>query len=119
MAHYAEVLDGTVQRVVVVSNDVTTVDGVESEQAGIDLLDEIMPTGGAWVQTSYSGSIRHNYAGIGDTWDADAGAFYGPQPYGSWTLDDGYVWQPPTPMPDGGSIYRWNEATTSWVEIGD
>jgi len=115
MAHYAEVIDGLVQRVVVVSNDVTVTDGVESEQAGIDLLDEIMPTDGAWVQTSYNGSIRHNYAGIGDTWDSDAGAFYSPQPYGSWSLDDDYRWQPPIPMPDDGTLYNWDEDTTTWV----
>jgi hypothetical protein len=44
-------------------------------------------------------------------------AFYAPQPYGSWALDENYVWQPPTPMPDDGPLYEWDEPTTSWVEI--
>jgi len=117
MAHYAEVIDGTVARVVVVSNDVTTVDGVEDEQRGIDHLDAILPTVGAWVQTSYNGSQRYNYAGKGGIWDEAAGAFYAANPFPSWTLDENYVWQPPTPHPDDGLFYKWDEATTSWVEI--
>ena len=114
MAHYAEVIDGIVHRVVVVSNDVTYVDGVEDGQRGIDLLDGILPTGGEWVQTSYNGTIRHNYAGIGHTWDGTG--FAEPQPYGSWTLDENYVWQPPTPIPDDGTNYTWDEASASWVQ---
>jgi len=114
VAHYAEVIDGTVRRVVVVSNEVTTVDGVEDEQLGIDLLDEIMPSTGSWVQTSYNASIRFNYAGIGYTWDG--AGFAAPQPYPSWTLDAGYQWQPPTPMPDDGTGYLWDEDSQTWGE---
>ena len=114
MAHYAEVSDGTVLRVLVVSNGVTTIDGVEDEQRGIIHLDSILPTDGAWVQTSYNGTIRHNYAGIGHTWDGTG--FAAPQPYGSWSLDGNYMWEPPTPMPDDGNLYLWDEETTSWVE---
>jgi len=113
MAHYAEVIDGIVARVVVVSNDVTTIDGVEDEQRGIDLLNGIMPTAGAWVQTSYNGSIRFNYAGIGNTWDGTG--FAAPQVFASWTLDGDYRWQPPTPMPDDGSVYTWDEDSAAWV----
>jgi hypothetical protein len=43
--------------------------------------------GGTWVQTSYSGSIRKNFAGIGYTYDADRDAFIPPKPYESWTLN--------------------------------
>jgi hypothetical protein len=112
MAHYAEVQDGTVLRVVAVHNDVTTVDGVEDEQRGIDHLDSILPTSGAWVQTSYNATIRHNYAGIGYSWDGTG--FAAPQPYPSWTLDDDYQWQPPVARPGGD--YRWDEETLAWVE---
>ena len=114
MAHYAEVLDGTVLRVLVVSNGVTTIDGVEDGQRGIDHLDAILPTDGSWVQTSYNGNRRHNYAGIGYSWDGTG--FAAPDPYPSWTLDATYQWQPPTPMPDDGKVYEWDEDTTSWVE---
>ena len=62
--------------------------------------------------------VRYNYASIGDTYDADNDAFYTPQPYPSWALDAGFTWQPPTPLPDDGNPYFWDEATTSWVEVG-
>jgi hypothetical protein len=39
------------------------------------------------------------YAGIGYTYDAVNDVFIAPQPYGSWTLDENFDWQPPTPMP--------------------
>jgi hypothetical protein len=115
MAHYAEVLDGIVLRVLVVSNGVTTIDGVEDEQRGIDHLDAILPTDGSWVQTSYNGNQRHNYAGVGYSWDGTG--FATPEPYPSWTLDAAYQWQPPTPMPDDGEFYLWDEDTVSWVEV--
>ncbi len=117
MAHYAEILDGTVARVVVVSNAVTKIDGVEVEQLGADFLNTLLPTDGAWVQTSYNGSIRHNMAGRGGTWDGIG--FARAQPYPSWTLDADYQWQPPTlyPDPDDLAAYYWDEDTTSWVEV--
>ena len=136
MAHYAEVLHGTVQRVVVVSNDVITVGGVEDEQRGVDHLDAILPTTGAWVQTSYSGSFRYNFASIGSTYDSEVAAFIGLQPHPSWALDDRYEWMPPVPYPfdpkndptaistrmgvDGVGnpiAFDWDENTTSWVEV--
>jgi len=116
MAHYAEISGGTVTRVLVVSNEVTTGSGEESEQAGIDFLEAILPGSGPWLQTSYNGTIRHNFAGPGYTWDADADAFYAPEPFPSWTLDASYQWQPPTPYPDDGDTYTWDEASTSWVQ---
>lgn len=114
MAHYAEVDAGTVRRVVVVSNEVTTIDGVEDEQRGVDHLDSLLPTSGAWVQTSYNATIRHNYAGPGYTWDGNG--FAAPQPFPSWTIDADYQWQPPTPYPADGNVYTWDEDTTSWVQ---
>ena len=115
MAHYAEVIDGTVTRVIVVHNDVTTIDGVEDEQRGIDFLNGLLPESGTWVQTSYNRTFRHNYAGPGHIWDGTG--FAAPQPYGSWSLDGDYRWQPPTPYPDDGKVYVWDEDTTSWVEV--
>lgn len=53
-----------------------------------------------------------NPAGIG--WQYDGTGFIPPQPFPSWTLSD-YAWHPPTPMPDDGQEYVWDEASTSWV----
>ena len=116
MAHYAEIdATNTVARVLVVSNDVTTIAGVEDEQRGVDFLNDLFPDSGSWVQTSYNRTIRHNYAGPGYIWDGPG--FAPPQPYPSWTLGDDYLWQAPTPVPDDGKPYDWDEVTTSWVEV--
>lgn len=116
MAHYAEIdATNTVVRVLVVSNDVTTIDGVEDEQKGIDFLNDLFPDSGTWVQTSYNRTIRRHYAGIGFSWDGTG--FAAPRPYPSWALDDDYCWQPPTPYPNDGNDYDWDEPTTSWVEM--
>tara|TARA_B110000977_G_scaffold96014_1_gene126665 strand:+ start:384 stop:722 length:339 start_codon:yes stop_codon:yes gene_type:complete len=111
MSHFAKVVNGSVTEVIV------------AEQDFIDNHCE-----GTWVQTSYntySGvhllgntPLRKNYAGIGDTYDAERDAFYSPQPYASWTLDEETcLWEAPTAYPDDGKIYNWDEDTTSWVEV--
>ena len=62
---------------------------------------------------------RKNYAGIGFTYDATRDAFIPPNLYASWTLNEtSCIWEPPTPYPTGtDKFYRWNEPTTSWVEV--
>jgi hypothetical protein len=61
--------------------------------------------------------FRGNYAGIGYTYSQDLDAFIPPSPYASWTLNANIQWQPPTPMPNDGKGYSWNEETQSWVEV--
>jgi hypothetical protein len=118
MAHFAEIdEDNTVVTVTIVHNDVITLDGVEDEQRGIDFLKDLYPDSGTWVQTSYNHNTRVRYAGIGYTYDSALDAFLLPQPYPSWSLDENYVWQSPTPYPDDGGEYDWDEDTTSWVEV--
>jgi hypothetical protein len=121
MAHFAELDEtNTVVQVTVVHNDVTTVDGVEDEQRGIDFLNDLFPDSGTWVQTSYHGNQRHRYAGIGFIYDAGSDAFLVPQPFPSWTLDENTNWQSPVPYPGvvgEAPFYVWDEDTTSWVEI--
>jgi hypothetical protein len=110
MAHFAKVVDGIVEQVIVAD----TKEWCESA------------LGGEWVQTSYNtqgnvhllgGTPLHkNYAGIGYSWDGEG--FAPPQPYPSWSLDlFSYQWQAPVAMPEDGKRYNWDEATTSWVEV--
>ena len=67
-------------------------------------------------RTSYNGSIRKNYAGIGYTYDTGRDAFIAPQPYPSWTLDEATCrWQAPVPIPSEGGPWTWDEETLSWV----
>jgi len=66
-------------------------------------------------RTSYNNNIRKQYAGIGYKYDADADVFITPQPYSSWSLDENFDWQPPTPRPEDG-VWYWDEPSLSWVE---
>jgi len=117
MAHFAQLENNVVTQVIVVANqDILDENGQESEQKGIDFCSNLL--GGTWKQTSYNGNIRKNYAGIGYTYDEGRDAFIPPKPFNSWTLNEETAqWEAPTPYPDDGKRYSWDEATTSWVEI--
>jgi hypothetical protein len=120
MAHFAEIDQfGKVKRVIVVGNaDTSDASGVEKEHIGAAFCERLF--GGTWKQTSYNANFRKNYAGIGYSYDADIDAFVPPQPYPSWTLNAATAqWQAPTPMPQDGKRYTWNETTTSWNESPD
>jgi hypothetical protein len=114
MAHYAKVCDGKVLRVIVADEDY------------INSFVDTEP--GNWIQTSYNTRggvhvlggtpLRKNYAGIGYTYDSGRDAFISPKPFASWTLDDNFDWQPPTPQPVEG-FWSWNEETLSWIERGE
>jgi hypothetical protein len=107
MAHFARIENNLVTEVLVVSN--------ELEHRGADFLANDLALGGIWIQTSYNNNIRKQFAGIGFSYDPVADVFIAPQPYPSWSLDENYDWQPPTPRPEGMDWY-WDEATLSWVE---
>ena len=115
MAHFAKLNeDNTVVAVHVVNNEVITVDGAESEQAGIDFLTELHGHT-LWKQTSYNGSFRKNYAGIGYQYDQTRDAFIPPKPFNSWILnEDTCRWEAPVAMPQDDNRYAWNESTLSW-----
>jgi hypothetical protein len=67
-------------------------------------------------RTSYNGNTRKQYAGIGYSYNPVADVFIAPQPYPSWSLDEKYDWQPPTPRPEGIGWY-WDEDTLIWIEV--
>ena len=120
MSHFAKVVDGTVTQVIV------------AEQEFFETFVDTSP--GEWIQTSYNTRggvhygqdgepdegvpLRKNYAGIGFTYDRVRDAFIPPKPYASWTLNESScLWFAPTPCPDDGKHYRWDEETTAWVEV--
>ena len=107
MAHFAEILDSVVQRVIVVHDN--------EEANGAQFCHDLF--GGEWLQTSYNGTIRKQFAGIGYTYDDVRDEFVAPQPFESWTLDENNDWQPPTPKPSSGGRYRWSEEDLEWVAI--
>jgi hypothetical protein len=120
MAHFAKLDENNnVIGVHVVNNEVITIDNVESEQAGINFLTELHGHT-LWKQTSYNKTFHKNYAGVGYIWDpnfGEDGAFYPPQPFPSWTLDQNAKWQPPVAYPNDGVIYDWDEESLSWRPI--
>ena len=113
MSHFAKVVDGIVTQVIVAEPDF------------FDTFVDSSP--GEWVQTSYNTHggqhpedrpLRKNYAGIGYTYDRERDAFIPPQPFASWALnEDTCLWDAPMPYPDDGKAYKWDEETTSWVEV--
>ena len=108
MAHFAEIdITNTVTRVIVVHDSL--------EASGAEWCAE--QYGGRWVQTSYTGRIRKNFAGIGYTYDEARDAFLAPRPFPSWQLDAACRWQPPVPYPTDGELYEWDEAAQDWVRI--
>jgi len=114
MAHFAQIENGVVTQVIVVANEELLLDGVENEAKGVEFCQSLF--GGAWVQTSYNGNIRKNYAGLGYIYDNTRDAFIPPQPYPSWVLvEETCQWAAPTPIPTDG-IYQWDEPTTSWIK---
>lgn len=119
MAHFAQLDDNNiVTQVIVVANDELLLDGVESEVKGILFCKSLFGEDTKWVQTSYNGNMRKNYAGIGYTYDAGRDAFISPKPFDSWLLnEDTCRWEAPIAYPEDGKFYTWDEATTSWVEV--
>jgi len=118
MAHFAQINEsGLVVHVMVINNeDILDENGQESEAIGQQICNSIFE--GIWVQTSYNSSFRKNYACIGGTYSREKDAFISPQPYPSWTLDDGCVWQPPVPRPDCelGCTATWDEENQYWIK---
>jgi hypothetical protein len=109
MSHFAKVVNGIVEQVIV------------AEQDFIDTL----PDSELWVQTSYntiSGwhpegrPFRKNYAGLGFTYDPIRDAFIPPKDFESWVLnEETCLWEAPVPRPNDGNRYSWDENTLSWV----
>jgi hypothetical protein len=89
MSHWAEIDENSkVIRVLVGDNNDPA--GDEGYQWLIDNL------GGTWVQTSYTGKIRYNYAGIGFTYDPIDDAFIEPMPncgHDELLLNDKKIWE--------------------------
>lgn len=118
MAHFAKLNDNNeVEQVIVVANnELLDESGTESEQKGINFCINLF--GGRWVQTSYNGNFRKNYAGQGYIYDPVADAFYAPQPFPSWTLNkETYKWEAPIEYPTDGKIYSWSEDSKTWVGV--
>jgi hypothetical protein len=119
MSHFAKVVNGIVEEVLVVEQDF-----IDEGHLGDPSL---------WIQTSYNTrgglhygqdnlpdggvALRGNYAGIGSIYDKENDVFYLPKPLDSWILNQStWLWEAPIPYPTDGKDYYWDESTLSWHE---
>jgi len=103
MSHFAKLENGIVTEITVAEKSF-----INTGLVGDEFL---------WVQTSYNGNFRKNYAVVGGTYDKGRDAFIAPKPFDSWTLDeDTCKWVCPVELPTGAEHYIWNEETQSWDE---
>ena len=120
MAHFAKVISGIVDQVIV------------AEPEFFNNFVDSSP--GTWLQTSYntrggvhydpetgepsadqSKALRKNYAGRGYSYDKMRDAFIPPKPFESWTLNEtSCLWEPPVALPSEGGPYLWNETEQRW-----
>ena len=112
MAHYAFLNNNIVTEVIVGIDETELIEGLDPETWYGNFRNQVCK------RTSYNHNIRKQYAGIGYTYDPVNDVFIAPQPYGSWTLDENFDWQPPTPMPvEEGKRYAWFEPNRVWIEV--
>ena len=124
MSHFAKLDENNVVTFVTVGRQED--DGLEAELSA--------RTGDVYKQTSYntrggvhydpetgepsedqSKAFRKNYAGIGYTYNEELDAFIPPKPFDSWILNETTcLWESPTPYPEDGGVYNWDEETISW-----
>lgn len=83
MAHWAELdSNNKVIRVLVGNNN-------EADEGYSWLIQNL---GGTWVQTSYNGRIRYNFAGIGYSYDEVNDAFIAPKCHDEAKLNNKFQW---------------------------
>jgi len=79
MAHFAQVTDNIVRNVIVIDNsDCVGGDFPDSDSVGQAFI-AFMGIEGTWLQTSYNGNFRGQYAGQGMTYDPVLDQFISPQ----------------------------------------
>ena len=107
MAHFAKINKTNIVTDVIVAEQ----DFINSGKVGDSFL---------WIQTSYNGSFRKNYAGIGFQYDKTRDAFIAPKPFNSWLLNETTCrWEAPTAYPTDGERYIWNETAATWDLVED
>ena len=119
--------------------EVTTLTGFQATVQNVIVAEQNFINSGlagdpsTWIQCSYTNRIRNVYPFPGYIYDSIRDAFYPPQPYPSWTLSNipinaldennniilkpQYIWISPTPYPNDGGDYVWNENSLTWEPL--
>jgi hypothetical protein len=113
MAHYAFLDENNLVTDIIVGIDETElIEGKDPELWYSEFK------GQTCKRTSYSGSYRRNFAGVGFTYDSELDAFLAPKPFDSWSLDlETFQWESPVAYPTDGIIYSWNEELLDWEAV--
>ena len=122
MAHYALLDENNIVITVItgVDEEIIQTDLDGKSIGGSELAWEEFYASRPWFnaasckRTSYNNKIRKQYAGIGYKYDPVYDVFIQPQPFPSWSLDENFDWQPPTPKPEG--FWYWDENTLKWIQ---
>lgn len=120
MAHFAKLDENNkVIEVQIIQNDrILDNNDNESEEIGIEICKREFG-GTKWIQTSYNGSFRGIYAGLGSYYLENEDIFTYPKPHDSFILDpeDHFYWIAPVERPSSnpeGFVYVWNENIVDW-----
>jgi len=119
MAHFAEVIDGVVTRVLVIEQDMVDTGKFGNPENFIKT--SINTHGG--VHSLGGTPLRRNYATVGGTYDSETDEFIPEKPTPSCVLvrtDGGDWWMPPKPYPFEivGGKFEWKEDIQEWVDVG-
>jgi hypothetical protein len=119
MAHYAKVVNGIVEDVIVADKEFIN----------------SLPEKDFYIQTSYNTRggkhykpnsneeddgipLRKNYAGIGYFYNKSLDAFIPPKPHNSWKLnEETCLWEAPISKPDNENFYVWSEKNIKWLTL--
>lgn len=114
MGYYAEVINGVVTRVLVVTKKYLTTNALGDP---INWIETDRYTKGG-VHTNGGTPLRKNFPGVGFTYDKEKDAFIPPPPFASWLLnEETCLWDPPVPYPQDGNSYIWDESQINWKMI--
>ena len=120
MAHFAQLDENNnvVQVIVVHNNELLDDNGKENEFRGFAFCRSLFGEDTVWMQTSYNGNFRKNYAGQGYTYSNTLDAFIPSKPFLSWLLNETTAqWEAPIPYPQDGNPYLWNEERKNWILV--
>jgi len=115
MAYYAFLDENNIVTEVITGiNETETIEGLDPETWYGNFR------GQTCKRTSYNGSIRGNYAGVGFTYDKQFDVFIAPKPYPSWKLNyTTYAWEAPIAEPEyvENFSWLWSENNQEWIKV--
>jgi hypothetical protein len=113
MAHYAQLDDdNTVLDVMKISDDY--------EDCGEDYINNVCMIPGRWIKTSYNGTIRGSFAGVGFSYNEELDVFLPPKPYESWVINTELkCWESPVERPEISNTEAaiWDETNQQWIIV--